>query len=58
MLGEWALIGFLLTTGRLSIATTSGSVSGPAHPLPDAGELLAAKRQLEAAAAQLGGFDE
>ncbi len=58
MLGEWALLGFLLTTGRLSINSTNGTLSVPPGELPDPRELLASKRQLEAAAAQLGGFDE
>lgn len=56
MLGEWALLGFLLTTGRISISGGAGATTLPGE-LPDPRELLAAKRQLEAAAAGLGDFD-
>ncbi|PDV98550.1 hypothetical protein [Candidatus Chloroploca asiatica] len=57
MLGEWALLGFLVTTGHLSL---------PAHPdaapplpgdLPDPRAILAAKRHVEAAVAHFGAFD-
>ncbi|NTU80645.1 MAG: hypothetical protein HGA45_14920 [Chloroflexales bacterium] len=58
MLGEWALLGFLLTTGRISVSGGNGATTMLPGELPDPRELLAAKRQLEAAAAQLGGFDE
>jgi len=57
MLGEWALLGFLLSTGRLSISESAGAMPILPNELPDPRELLAAKRQLEAAAAQLGDFD-
>jgi hypothetical protein len=58
ILGEWALLGFLLSTGRLNTgASESGALSLPAD-LPDPNALLEAQRQLEDAAAQLGGFDE
>lgn len=58
MLGEWALLGFLLTTGRISISGGAGATTTmmPGE-LPDPRELLDAKRQLEAAAAGLGDFD-
>jgi hypothetical protein len=58
MLGEWALLGFLLSMGRISISGPSSVPFALPGDLPDLRELLAAKRQLEAAAAQLGGFDE
>jgi hypothetical protein len=57
ILGEWALLGFLLTTGRLSLAGELPPLALPAD-LPNPNELLQAQRELEAAAAQLGGFDE
>lgn len=57
ILGEWALLGFLLTTGRLRLAGETPSLTLPAD-LPDPNELLDAQRQLQDAAAQLGGFDE
>lgn len=57
ILGEWALLGFLLTTGRLSLAGELPPLALPSD-LPDPNELLQAQRELEAAAAQLGGFDE
>lgn len=57
MLGEWALLGFLLTTGRLGIGAGVVATAPLPGELPDPRELLAAKRQLEAAAAQLGDFD-
>lgn len=57
MLGEWALLGFLLTTGRIAIA---GAVDTPSRSreFPDTAEWLASKRQVEAAVVQLGGFEE
>lgn len=58
MLGEWALLGFLLTTGRLALGGASAGLPTGASALPDPREVLAVKRQLEAAAARLGGFDE
>jgi hypothetical protein len=57
MLGEWALLGFLLTTGRIALAGTA-DVSSRSSELPDTAEWLASKRQLEATAARIGGFDE
>jgi hypothetical protein len=57
MLGEWALLGFLLTTGRISISGSNGASTTLPGELPDPRELLAAKRRLEAAAAGLGDFD-
>ena len=52
-----ALLGFLLTTGRIAIA---GAVDIPSHSgeSPDTAEWLASKRQLEATVAHIGGFDE
>ena len=58
MLGEWALLGFLLTTGRLAVGGSPAELPMPSADLPDPREVLAVKRQLEAAAAQLGGFDD
>lgn len=57
ILGEWALLGFLLTTGHLSLTGEVPSLALPGG-LPDPNKLLDAQRQLEDAAAQLGGFDE
>jgi hypothetical protein len=58
MLGEWALLGFLLTTGRMALNGGETTVPGLPADLPDPNEVLAAKRQLEVAVAPLGGFDE
>jgi hypothetical protein len=58
MLGEWALLGFLVTTGRISISGGAGATTALPGELPDPRELLAAKRQLEAAATGLGDFEE
>lgn len=57
MLGEWALLGFLLTTGRIAIA---GAVDIPSHSgeSPDTAEWLASKHQIEASIGQIGGFEE
>lgn len=57
MLGEWALLGFLLTTGRIALAGTA-DVSSRSSELPDTAGWLASKRQVEAAVVQLGGFEE
>lgn len=57
MLGEWALLGFLLTTGRITLAGTA-DVSSRSSELPDTAEWLSSKRQVEAAVVQLGGFEE
>lgn len=58
MLGEWALLGFLLITGRMSISVGSGAAPTLPGELPDPRELLTAKHQLETAAAQLGDFED
>lgn len=57
MLGEWALLGFLLTTGQISISGGAWATTMLTAELPDPRELLAVKRQLEANA-QMGDFDE
>jgi hypothetical protein len=57
ILGEWALLGFLLTTGKIAVGGASVELPFP-NDLPDPREILDAKRQLEGAAAQLGSFDE
>ena len=57
MLGEWALLGFLLTTGRIAIAEAVDTPSR-SREFPDTAEWLASKRQVEAAVVQLGGFEE
>lgn len=44
MLGEWALLGFLLTTGRISISGSNGASTTLPGELPDSRELLAVKR--------------
>jgi hypothetical protein len=58
MLGEWALLGFLLTTGRLVLPDTSGERFTSPPEFSEAAEILQAMRHLEQAATQLGGFDE
>ncbi|MEN9938816.1 MAG: hypothetical protein RLZZ387_5395 [Chloroflexota bacterium] len=58
MLGEWALLGFLLTTGRLKIGEGTALVESGPDNLPDPRELLAAREHVEVAVAQLGGFEE
>lgn len=58
MLGEWALLGFLLTTGRISLALAEEHSPMLADDLPDPQTLRDAQRQLEDAVAQLGGFDD
>lgn len=57
MLGEWALLGFLLTTGRIALAGTA-DVSSRSSELPDTSEWLASKRQVEAAVTELGIFED
>lgn len=58
MLGEWALLGFLLTTGQIHLGGPGSPAPSLSADLPNASEILAARRELEAAAAQIGGFDE
>lgn len=58
MLGEWALLGFLLTTGRLTLTNGSTDLPRLSAELSDVAALLQAKRQLEQSATQLGDFDE
>jgi hypothetical protein len=58
MLGEWALLGFLLSTGQLGWGEAQSRGLGFPADLPDPRDVLAARQQLEAAAAQLGGFEE
>jgi hypothetical protein len=55
MLGEWALLGYLLTNGKLGTGNLGPALSLPAD-LPDPDEVLAIKRQVEAAA-QAWDFD-
>jgi hypothetical protein len=57
MLGEWALLGFLLTTGQLALGVSQPAALPLPVDLPDPVQVLAERRAL-AAAAQLGGFDE
>ncbi|PDW05029.1 hypothetical protein [Candidatus Viridilinea mediisalina] len=57
MLGEWALLGFLITTGRLGTPDPHAAAAPSADDLPDPRAVLTAKRQL-AAAAQLGDFED
>lgn len=58
MLGEWALLGFLLTTRRLRIGDGAALLEHGPDDLPDPREVLAARQHVEVAAAQLGGFEE
>ena len=58
ILGEWALLGFLLTTGQLSLPTSGADAVALPADVPDPNVLRDAQRQLEEAAAQRGGFDE
>lgn len=53
MLGEWALLGFLLSTGRL---TAGAAASTP--PEHDPSRVQEAIRQIEAAVGIIGGFDD
>jgi hypothetical protein len=49
MLGEWALLGYLLSTGKLGIGEGTYAPMLPTT-LPDPQEVLAVKQQVEAAA--------
>lgn len=55
MLGEWALLGYLLTTGKLAGDPWSHGATLPTD-LPDPEEVLAITRQVEGAA-QAWDFD-
>jgi hypothetical protein len=55
MLGEWALIGYLLTSGKFGTGDHGQVLPMPAG-LPDPQEVLAIKQQVEAAA-QAWDFD-
>ena len=49
MLGEWALLGYLLTSGKLGTGELGQTLSLPTD-LPNPQEVLALTRQVEAAA--------
>jgi hypothetical protein len=55
MLGEWALLGYLLTSGKFGIGDHGAMLPMPSD-LPDPQEVLAIKQQVEAAA-QAWDFD-
>lgn len=55
ILGEYALLGFLLTTGRLPAGP--GPAVVPAADLPDPQQVLAARQQIESELSQMEGFE-
>ncbi|HEX6290233.1 MAG TPA: hypothetical protein VFZ66_13655 [Herpetosiphonaceae bacterium] len=55
MLGEWALLGFLLTSGKLGTGDLGPTIAMPTD-LPDPQEVLAIRQQV-AAAAQAWDFE-
>jgi hypothetical protein len=58
MLGEWALLGFLLTTGQIALGSQNSAAITLPEGVPDPQEVRAAQQQIADAVAQLGGFDE
>jgi hypothetical protein len=58
MLGEWALLGFLLSTGQLLIGDGVQVPPSLMGTFPEPTELVAARREVAAGAALIGGFED